>query len=144
MNLRSALELFSQSSRSCEHGAVRFLFWWLFLHRRLRPRQRGSRSFDLERLRTFRDDHFPKALSVFIRITPADLSVNLGKPFGFVTECTRWRLSAPSILERCVTTSVPPLGVGRIPVSNSTMYAILRAIISMSSRKYFNYRLILQ
>jgi hypothetical protein len=23
-------------------GAVRFLFWWLFLHRRLRPRQRGS------------------------------------------------------------------------------------------------------
>jgi hypothetical protein len=31
---RSALESFSQSSRSEEHGAVRFLFWWLFLHRR--------------------------------------------------------------------------------------------------------------
>ena len=28
------------------HGAVRFLFWWLFLHRRLRLRQRGSASFD--------------------------------------------------------------------------------------------------
>src|SRR4051812_8871976 len=29
-------ESFSQSSRSEERGAVRFLFWWLFLHRRLR------------------------------------------------------------------------------------------------------------
>ena len=35
-NLRSALELFSQFSRSEERGAVRFLLWWLFLHRRLR------------------------------------------------------------------------------------------------------------
>src|ERR1043165_1946696 len=33
---RSAHESFSQSSRSEEHGAFRFLFWWLFLHRRLR------------------------------------------------------------------------------------------------------------
>jgi hypothetical protein len=33
---RSALESFSQPSRSEEHGAVRFLLWWLFLHRRLR------------------------------------------------------------------------------------------------------------
>jgi hypothetical protein len=28
--------MFSQFSRSFERGAVRFLFWWLFLHRRLR------------------------------------------------------------------------------------------------------------
>jgi hypothetical protein len=28
--------IFQQSSHSCEHGAVRFLLWWLFLHRRLR------------------------------------------------------------------------------------------------------------
>src|SRR5438445_12710522 len=34
--LRSAHELFSQISHSCECGAVRFLVWWLFLHRRLR------------------------------------------------------------------------------------------------------------
>ena len=34
--LRSALELFSHFSHSCECGAVRFLLWWLFLHRRLR------------------------------------------------------------------------------------------------------------
>jgi hypothetical protein len=35
-NLRSARESFSQSARSEERGAVRFLLWWLFLHRRLR------------------------------------------------------------------------------------------------------------
>ena len=35
-NLRSAHEMFSQVSHSCERGAFRFLFWWLFLHRRLR------------------------------------------------------------------------------------------------------------
>ena len=39
--------------------------------------------FRTERHPTFRADHLPKALSVFIRITPANLSVNLGKPFGF-------------------------------------------------------------
>lgn len=36
VNRRSALEMFSQVSRSEERGAVRFLLWWLFLHRRLR------------------------------------------------------------------------------------------------------------
>ena len=33
---------FHNSLHSLVHGAVRFLFWWLFLHRRLRARQRGS------------------------------------------------------------------------------------------------------
>ena len=36
VNRRSARESFSQFSRSEERGAVRFLLWWLFLHRRLR------------------------------------------------------------------------------------------------------------
>ena len=36
VDLRSALESFTQSSRSEERGAFRFLLWWLFLHRRLR------------------------------------------------------------------------------------------------------------
>jgi hypothetical protein len=35
-DLRSALESFSQFSRSFECGAFRFFLWWLFLHRRLR------------------------------------------------------------------------------------------------------------
>ena len=33
---RSARDLLSQISHSCECGAARFLVWWLFLHRRLR------------------------------------------------------------------------------------------------------------
>ena len=61
------------------------------------------------------------------------------------TSGVHWqRLSAPTAIERYVTVSVPPPGVGRKPVSNSTMYAILRTYFSMSSRKYFNYRLIFQ
>ena len=35
-NCRSAREQFSQFSHPFECGAVRFLLWWLFLHRRLR------------------------------------------------------------------------------------------------------------
>src|SRR2546423_13608399 len=35
-DLRSARESFSRFSHSFECGAVRFLVWWLFLHRRLR------------------------------------------------------------------------------------------------------------
>ena len=34
-NLRSARDLLSQISHSCECGAARFLVWWLFLHRRV-------------------------------------------------------------------------------------------------------------
>ena len=36
-NHRSAHEVFSQFSHPFGYGAVRFLFWWLFLHLRLRP-----------------------------------------------------------------------------------------------------------
>jgi len=39
---RSARELFYQFSRSFERGAVRFLFWWLFLHLRLRSENDSS------------------------------------------------------------------------------------------------------
>lgn len=42
---RSALDSFSQTIASLLRAtrAIWFLLWWLFLHRRLRPRQRGSR-----------------------------------------------------------------------------------------------------
>lgn len=36
LDRRSAHDKFSQISQSCDCGAARFLFWWLFLHRRLR------------------------------------------------------------------------------------------------------------
>src|SRR5882762_4017064 len=39
---RSARELLSQFSHPFERGAVRFLFWWLFLHLWLRPSNVGS------------------------------------------------------------------------------------------------------
>ena len=35
-DLRSAHEMFTRFSHPFEHGAFRFLLWWLFLHRRLR------------------------------------------------------------------------------------------------------------
>jgi hypothetical protein len=44
---RSAPKMNNQIVVPRRHGAVRFLFWWLFLHRRLRPRQRGSTSCDM-------------------------------------------------------------------------------------------------
>ena len=48
-------------------GAVWFLVWWLYLHRRLRLRQRGSL---VRRPRatsaTFEVDHFPESASTFL------------------------------------------------------------------------------
>ena len=49
------------------HGANRFFLWWLFLHRRLRSRQRGS--FCNERLSCFLAVPFQKVSFVFIRTT---------------------------------------------------------------------------
>ena len=83
-------------------GAVRFLLWWLFLHRRLRSRQRGSRtSFRFSRAawHSMADD-FHGALPVFIRATQVSLSADPSKPFGFGSGRTRQRLSAPSVLKR--------------------------------------------
>src|SRR5437763_3378026 len=40
-SLRSAPSLTNQTVCTRRYGAVRFLLWWLFLHRRLRSRQRG-------------------------------------------------------------------------------------------------------
>ena len=83
-------------------GAVRFLLWWLFLHRRLRSRQRGSRtSFRFSRAAWHSmADHFHGALPVFIRATQVSLSADPSKPFGFGSGRTRQRLSAPSVLKR--------------------------------------------
>src|SRR5438876_2062542 len=79
-NYRSAHDLFSQFSRSCERGAVRFLFWWLFLHRRLRSGNEAQLS----------SNHSPpsagplqRVLLVFIRIARESLATLSSKPFGF-------------------------------------------------------------
>ena len=89
-------------------GAFRFLLWWLFLHRRLRSRQRGS---------TF-DCTFQKLLSVFIqtiqqvlRLVSASLSASTQ---GVITA-----FFPPSLFSNNVS---PPLFaipcVGQTPVSN--------------------------
>jgi len=69
--LRSASKIEKNSKLLCseEHDAVRSLLRWLFLHRRLRSRQRGSCPEGLERHHTHLADHFQGALSVFIRTT---------------------------------------------------------------------------
>ena len=94
-------------------GTVRFLLWWLFLHRRLRSRQRGSASFDVSDFGTFPDDHFHQVSPVFIRANRFAFRLHFAKPFGFDSGRHGQRLSAPSALERRVTTSVPPPGAGQ-------------------------------
>ena len=54
----------------------------------------------LKRRSTHLADHFQRALLVFIQATRDDLSILPSKPFGFDSERTRQRLSAPSALER--------------------------------------------
>src|SRR6266404_4836388 len=50
--LRSAPNLTNQTVCTRRYGAVRSLVRWLFLHRRLRSRQRGSRSEERKRHHT--------------------------------------------------------------------------------------------
>ena len=100
--LRSAPKSIARVVTLSRPGAVRFLLWWLFLHRRLRSRQRGSRtSFRFSRAAWHSmADHFHGALPVFIRATQVSLSADPSKPFGFGSGRTRQRLSAPSVLKR--------------------------------------------
>jgi len=64
-NLRSARDLLSQISHSCECGARRFLFWWLYLHRRLRP---GNEAQDCSRATWLSPGfYFQRLLPVVIR-----------------------------------------------------------------------------
>ena len=102
------------------HCADRFLLWWLFLHRRLRPRQRGS-SCDERLLLYFPVVPCRKAFSVFIRKT-------VGKKF-FNSFLSEQSLSAsmqgvnsnffPSFvtLKRCVTAPLASPCTGQKPVS---------------------------
>ena len=64
------------------YGAVRFLLWWLFLHRRLRLRQRGSASFDASGVALIRliiSEERYSFLSEQLEVS-CDAS---SKPFGF-------------------------------------------------------------
>ena len=95
--------------------------------------------FRRERLGTLQVDHLPRALPVFIRITPASPPADLRKPFGFDSGRFGQRLSAPSVLKRCVTTSAPLPDAGQNPRSDPDCETSLHPKKRKSSRKYFNY-----
>jgi hypothetical protein len=88
---RSALNLFSQTVRISfgEHGAVWFLLWWLFLHRRLRPRQRGFNQAcaRMKRLTLPCGRSFPQGATRFYPGAQESLAAFPSKPFGFSAEC---------------------------------------------------------
>ena len=69
-----------------ELDAVRFLLWWLFLHRRLRSRQRGS--FCNERLLlTFWWFLAKKCFSFLSEKLEMSCDFSQAKPFGFDPRC---------------------------------------------------------
>jgi hypothetical protein len=67
-----------------KHRADRFLLWWLFLHRRLRSRQRGLLAFACKRLLLLPGGSLPKSV---VRFYPSNLkkffNLFVSKPFGF-------------------------------------------------------------
>jgi hypothetical protein len=93
------------------HGAIRFLLWWLFLHRRLRAGNEAQVR-RRERRSTRSADHFRGALLVFIRVTG-----KVFRPFPQAFRLRPWRPSSGfpllATLEQCVTTSVPSPGAGQ-------------------------------
>ena len=80
-----------------------------------------ARIFRRGRLGTFRVVLFLWASLVFIRATCAAFRLHSAKPFGFGFGRHEQRLSAPSVLERCVTTSVPPPGAGQVTRKQSRL-----------------------
>ena len=74
-----------------------------------------------ERLDTFQDDHFHQALFVFIQTTRRIRRSVSAKPFGFDSGRHGQRLSAPSVLKRCVTTSVSPPDAGQVTRKQSRL-----------------------
>ena len=66
---------FTQAVASLSPGAIRFLLWWLFLHRRLRSRQRGSMFRRTRAASLPQADHLRRVSQVFIPLTQ-------NKPFG--------------------------------------------------------------
>ena len=114
---------------------------WLFLHRRLRSRQRG-----------------PSVRRPLDGVAPGELIISRGR-CPFLSEQLRSALrptlaslsaSTPSVLDSGIPLLLSSNGVSpppphlsvpvKMPVSNLDCEAILHPLFSMSSRKYFNYR----
>ncbi len=94
-----------------KRSTVWFLLWWLFLHRRLRPRQRGS-SFWPERLHFPPADHFQRVLPVFIRALKKASRLSLAS-LSASTRGVNSNYSPPAVaLKRCVTASFTDPRIG--------------------------------
>ena len=109
---------------------VRSLVRWLFLHRRLRSRQRGSRMFTPKNkfsraARHLWADHLPVVLSVFIRTTRSAFRSTSAKPFGFGSGRIGQRHSAPSVPQTIASPHPFHLPVPvKIPVAISTVKSV--------------------
>src|SRR6185503_21000857 len=106
---RSALDLLSQLSHPFEHGAVRFLFWWLFLHPRLRSDNVGPACAK----------PFAPFSGSFLKGATRFYPNGSSRPFGLSSKAFRLRLRASIELTAacqfplpCVTTSVADPFVG--------------------------------
>ena len=101
-------------------GAIRFLFWWLFLHRRLRSRQRGPR------VRSFRRTSFRLGgVALIWLIISNECSSFLSEQLRLtlLSSLASLSASAPSVpgsgfplllpSSDRVTTFAPPLGAGQ-------------------------------
>lgn len=102
-----------------KYRACRFLLGWLFLHRRLRSRQRGSNTEVFERRRSPFGCTFPKGVTCFY---PSNLKKSedffWAKPFGFDAR-RQWQILSVLILPS--NNASPPLFAypctGQKPVS---------------------------
>jgi hypothetical protein len=137
LHSRSARDSFSPISRSEERGAIWFLFWWLFLHRRLRSRQRGLCP-KTQATCYFKADHFLKArLRFYPRRSGKSCDFPEAKPFGFSLECDsrNSRLLPPS--SDASPHRLPFSSPVTTPVSTATGCGLYAHIKNKSSRKYF-------
>ena len=126
-------------------GAIRFLFWWLFLHRRLRSRQRGSL-------------HFIPKDAAYRAASHSSRSISPGERHPFLSGRPR-PACLPALASLSASASdvpgsgfpllLPSNGVSpppfhlpvpvKMPVSDLDYDAIIYPKKRMSSRKYFNY-----
>jgi hypothetical protein len=94
------------------------LLGWLFLHRRLRSRQRGSIAFAPERLLLSFGGSLPKEV---IRFYPNNLKKFFNffsaKPFGFDSRRNSNCFPSFVALKQCVTALLASPCIGQTPVS---------------------------
>ncbi len=127
-------------------GAIRFLLWWLFLHRRLRSRQRGPAYYQIRR-KSFRWATLVPFEMINLNRRSAFLSAELSSSFDLLQPSLS--ASAPSVPSSGfpllllsggrVTASVSPLGAGQNPRSDLDYDVMIHPKKAKSSRKYFRF-----